>query len=77
MSTELNTILYEEMIENMQEGIIIISAKGTVIRMNDAAMGLLGADDSAIGVPYALLMAENANNDDFHEIVLSAIYEKK
>lgn len=77
MSAELNTILYEEMIENMQEGIIIINAKGTVIRMNDAAMRLLGADDSAIGVPYALLMAENANNDDFHEIVLSAIYEKK
>lgn len=77
MSTELNMILYEEMIESMQEGIIIINAKGTVIRMNDAAMRLLGVDCSAVGVPYALLMVEDTNNDDFHEIVLGAIYERK
>ncbi len=76
MGEELSAVLYEEMIENMQEGIIVINAKGNIIRMNDAAMKLLGADSSAVGVPYALLMAQNEDNDEFHEIVLNAIYHR-
>lgn len=76
MGEELSAVLYEEMIENMQEGIIVINAKGNIIRMNDAAMKLLGADGSAVGVPYALLMAQNEDNDEFHEIVLNAIYHR-
>lgn len=77
MNTEVNVILYEEMIENMQEGIILINAKGTIIRMNNVAMRLLGTEGNVVGGPYALLMADNEKNDEFHEIVLSAIYERK
>lgn len=77
MGTELNAILYEEMMDSMQEGIIVINAKGIIIRMNDVAMKLLDADSSVIGFPYALFMAENDENDEFHEIVLSTIFERK
>lgn len=77
METEFSAILYEEMIENMQEGILMLNAKGIVIRMNDAAMKLLHADEQVINMPYALFMSENEENDAFHELVLSTIFEKK
>lgn len=71
-----NGNIYEEIIENMQEGVMAIRLDGRIVMLNPAAERMLGITHEDIGKAYSDLFFSDVENDAFNEIILNTIYEK-
>ncbi|MCR4689252.1 MAG: ATP-binding protein [Saccharofermentans sp.] len=70
--------IYQNILESLSDGVIVIGYDGKISSCNDAACELIGIDkDEATGKSIALLMMEIEGNDDFFEMLLDCVYEKK
>lgn len=69
---------YEHILETMHDGVLALSDTGTVILYNKAAAGILGiAPDQVMGkLLMEIPFAEDSRNDEFTQVVLSAVYNK-
>ena len=71
-------LIYQNIIENLSDGVIVIGFDSRVETCNDSACDMLGIkSDNIIGKTIAGLMTEIEGNDDFFELLLDAIYLKK
>ena len=69
--------IYQNTIENLSDGVIVIGFDSKVCTCNDSACAMLGIGyGSAIGKTIAELMLEIEANDEFFELLLNAVYEK-
>lgn len=73
MNSKINI---NRLIQDIEEGIIIIDNDGTISSANPKAKSILSINDSVIGEKYAFLIKEN-NNDEFHQMLIDAIVDKK
>ena len=70
--------IYQNTIENLSDGVIVIGYDSRISTCNDSACSMLGIEfGSAIGKTIAELMLEIEANDEFFELLLNAVYEKK
>ena len=71
-------ILYENVIENTTDGILIIGFDGRIRMENDVASEILDVNpDFLQGKTIAALMDANEENDEFFRAIIDAVYEKK
>ena len=70
--------IYQDTIENLSDGVIVIGYDSKINTCNDSACAMLGIGyGSAIGKSIAELMLEIEANDEFFELLLNAVYEKR
>ena len=70
--------IYRNAIENLSDGVIVIGYDSKINTCNDAASTMLGIGfGTAIGKSIADLMLEIEANDEFFELLLNAVYEKR
>ena len=74
----MNVPFFNHILNDISDGLILISGNGIVLYINPSAKKLLGNAVLKDGVTYAQYMAadESAANDPFHQYVLDCIYEK-
>lgn len=73
-----NNISTDRLIHDIEEGIIVILNDGTISSINPKAINILDINDSYIGKKYVSLINDDKNNnDEFHQMVLDAIEDKK
>ena len=77
MKSNINENLYKEIVNDMLEGVMVISMNGRITMLNPAAEKILGLTKENIGDLYMNLFIEKADNDAFSEVILDTIYEKK
>ncbi len=74
-----STLIYKNVLQNMQDGVLAISSQGTVITLNVAAAKILMIDDKKyIGEHFTKIFSElllEPRNDALNDAILSAIYE--
>lgn len=76
MSTQDKELyIYQNIVHDMMEGILVISMKGKVTAINPAGQAILGKDDSVIGKPF-MLFFDDERNDSFNQLLLDSVYEK-
>lgn len=77
-TTQSTGPLARRVLRDMNDGILILDARGHVEFINDKGKQLLGLPELKSGDPYALVMAEAPKeNDAFHQFVLEAVYDKE
>ena len=70
--------IYQNTLENLLDGVIVIGFDSKISTCNDSACSILGiSPGSAIGKSIAELMLEIEANNDFFELLINAVYEKK
>ena len=70
--------IYQNIIASLSDGVLVIGYDSRINICNGAASDILGLEqDAAIGKSLALLMTEIDGNDEFFELLLDAVYEKK
>jgi PAS domain S-box-containing protein len=74
-----STLIYKNVLQNMQDGVLAISSQGTIITLNVAAAKILMIDDKKyVGEHFTKIFSEllqDPRNDDLNDAMLSAIYE--
>ncbi len=73
---QFNGSFYEEIVRNMQEGVMVIDRNGNIAMLNPAAERILGLKPEDVGNSYMSIFLMQENNDAFNEIILDTIYEK-
>lgn len=70
--------IYRNTLDNLSDGVIVIGYDSKISTCNDSACAMLGISyGSAIGKSIAELMLEIETNDEFFELLLNAVYEKR
>lgn len=70
--------IYQNTLENLSDGVIVIGFDSKISTCNDSSCSILGiSPGSAIGKSIAELMLEIEANNDFFELLINAVYEKK
>ncbi|MBO4449484.1 MAG: ATP-binding protein [Clostridiales bacterium] len=70
--------IYQNTIDNLSDGVIVIGYDSRISTCNDSACAMLGLGfGTAIGKSIAELMLEIEENNEFFELLLNAVYEKK
>lgn len=70
--------IYQNTIDNLSDGVIVIGYDSKISTCNDSACTMLGIGfGTAIGKSIAELMLEIEENNEFFELLLNAVYEKK
>ncbi|WP_028574951.1 efflux RND transporter periplasmic adaptor subunit [Desulfonatronovibrio hydrogenovorans] len=69
---------YQNILENMADGVMALDFKGRIIMFNSAAGRILGLDpEQAMGKPFAMIFLDQAEtNDQFNQVVLDAVYQQ-
>ncbi|MFN2268664.1 MAG: efflux RND transporter periplasmic adaptor subunit [Desulfonatronovibrio sp.] len=69
---------YQNILENMADGVMALDFKGRIIMFNSAAGKILSIDpDKALEKPFALVFMDQAqSNDQFNQVVLDAVYQQ-
>ncbi len=69
-------IFYQRIIESMNEGVMALNPKGIITMFNDPAGNILSLrPDEIRDKPFGqILMMEMAENDQFCQVILDAIY---
>ena len=73
---QLDERFYEEIVRNMQEGVMVIGIDGKIAMLNPAAERILGMKPEDVGKSYMNVFLMQEKNDAFNEIILDTIYEK-
>lgn len=79
-SNDLESVLiYKNVLQNMQDGVLAISSNGTIITLNVAAANILMMQDKKyVGEHFTKIFSEllqDPRNDELNDAILSAIYE--
>ena len=75
--SDVNEILYRNITRDMSAGLLVLKLDGCVSYFNPRAEEILGIDPSSLlSRPFAGFLFESANNDEFIQLILDAIYEK-
>lgn len=75
MSEKINI---DRLIRDIEEGIIVIDNVGTMTHINSKALKILQISDSYINKKYvSLIVNDQNNNDEFHQMLVDAIINKK
>lgn len=67
-------VLFEELLENMTDGIFIVGYDGHIRMENSIAARVLGVKDSLYGKTLVELIGEESRNDDFYECITRAVF---
>lgn len=69
---------YQNILENMADGVMALDFKGRIIMFNEAAGKILSIDpEKALEKPFALVFMDQAQtNDQFNQVVLDAVYQQ-
>ena len=71
-------IIYDNILENISDGLILVKLDGTICMINNSAQDILNRKaDDILGKKLAELMMEDEENDDFFECILDAVYTKE
>lgn len=71
-------IIYETIISDMSEGLMVISFDGVITLLNDAAEEILARKrEELIGKKFARCFFFHEENDEFNQAILDAIYDRK
>lgn len=73
---QLDGHLYEEIVQNMQEGVMVIGMNGEIVMLNSSAQQILCVTQEDIGKTYGAVFLLREENDAFNEIILNTVYEK-
>ena len=69
-------LLYENILDNMRDGVISVDLDGLVMTFNDAAGSILDTDNKEIiNQNFAKLFFIDPRNDEFSDIILESIYK--
>lgn len=76
--TESTEGIIPRILRDMSEGVMVLDPKGTVLFLNENGQNFLGKDASAAGSSFAsLFFGDDAQNDEFTQFVLDAVYDKE
>lgn len=76
MANSNKQININRLIQDIEEGIIVIDNDGTISSINPKAKSILNIGKDIVGEKYALLISEN-KNDEFHQMLIDAVVDKK
>lgn len=71
MGSQINRL-----IRDIEEGIIVIDNDGTISSANPKAISILNISEDIVGKKYVLLFDKD-NNDEFHQMLIDAVKDKK
>ena len=75
---EKREIIFENIVENISDGILTIGLDGRILLANASATSILGIEkDRLVGQKLAKLLMENDENDDFFQCLMDAVYSKQ
>ena len=75
---EKRELVFENVIENISDGILTMGMDGTILLANPSATKILGLPkERLIGRKIAKLLLEQEENDDFFQCLLDAVYSKQ
>ena len=75
---EKRELVFENVIENISDGILTMGMDGTILLANPSATKILGLPkERLIGRKIAKLLLEQEDNDDFFQCLLDAVYSKQ
>ena len=70
-------IVYENIVENISDGLLAIDQSGTIQIANPSAVRILGIEaDGLVGHKLVEFMMADDGNDDFFQCLLDAVYSK-
>jgi len=73
---EQESVISQNILQNMSGGVMTIGLTGEIITFNPAAEKVLGLrKDEVLGKKFAQVFFEHEGNDDFNQAILDAIYE--
>lgn len=76
MINERKELIYESIIHDMSEGVMMINLDGIVESINPAAEKILGKKkDEVLGQQYVRMFIRDIENDVFNQSVLDALYD--
>ena len=65
-------------LRDMNEGVMVLDPRGTILYMNEKGRKFLGVGESAAGSKFASLFFDaDSENDEFTQFVLDAVYDKE
>ncbi|MFO7986236.1 MAG: ATP-binding protein [Desulfatiglandaceae bacterium] len=75
---EIKPIILQNMLDNLPVGLMVINGCGEIITTNQAASKILGYSlDAFDGKRWVELFLDQENNDEFNQIIIDIIWEKK
>ena len=80
MGTTAIQEIVPRILRDMRDGVLVLDMQGNILYLNDQGRALLGTDQNCTGLKYtAAFWEQNADgrNDDFHQFVLDAVYDKE
>ena len=78
MISENTTMLYENILDSMDNGVIALDFEGKIITFNVAASKILGIDvEHALGKYYPEVFFELQGNDEFNDVLINVIYTRQ
>ena len=67
---------FDRLIRDIEEGIIVVDTKGTIIHINPKANNILDLKKNYESLKYVVLIEDDSeNNDDFNEMIIAAVNE--
>lgn len=66
-------------LRDIDDGVLALDLRGQIIYMNSQCKRALGIEEEAVGRSYADFIVERdpaGNNDEFHQLVIDAVYQK-
>ncbi|MCR5202772.1 MAG: PAS domain-containing protein [Lachnospiraceae bacterium] len=73
-----DNVIYKKIVEDINDGIVIIGFDGTIRFENPVAAEVLGRDgESMIGKTMYYYMKDSSENDDFFQCIIDAVFERK
>ncbi|MBI9080675.1 MAG: efflux RND transporter periplasmic adaptor subunit [Pseudodesulfovibrio sp.] len=74
----MNTVFTDNVFQNMNDGVLVLNATGSIVDVNKAASAFLGLDASATNaLPLAEVVLNKEENDDFLQVLLDSVYEDR
>lgn len=72
-----NHSIYRRICRDMNDGVLVISSSGEILHINDMCREILELKDVPSGSSYIeIFPIDDERNEDLHELIFSAIYEK-
>lgn len=76
--TDHNTLIYENIVCNMSEGVMTIGPNGMITSLNSAGEKILDRKaEELVGQFFGSQFFEYEENDDFNQLILDAVYDQE
>jgi adenylate cyclase len=73
-SSQNTAVLYENILESMDNGVLALDFEGRIMTFNQAASKILGIDaDQALGKYYPEVFFQGPGNDEFNDVLINVI----